>query len=181
MVSKRSFVCLGRHSPRMESCQCTIPQRIAVIEPYQLHEHVGDEHAKVLDVARLVLEGHDLDARLLRSGSLCRRSRHLQDSARLSRDPRRLYRRARALPRRRPILGRCILRGCSRLRCHPQLRLWGLRDDGRGGGNPPRFRRNGRSTQGGRRRGVLGSVALAGSDVGVAISVGVGLGSIGGG
>ena len=153
----------------MESCQRTVPQRVAVVEAHQLHEHVGDEHAQVFDIARLVLEGHDLEAGLLRAGSLGWRCRHLQDGAHGGRNGRGLCGSGHALARRRTRTGQCIVCGRSRLRRGPQLRLCGLRDGRRGGGNAPLRGRNGSSTRGVGRRGVGGRGEVAGGRLGAAL------------
>lgn len=50
----------------MEARQLAVLQRQAVVQPYQLHEHVGDQDAQVLDVACLVLDGHDLGVWIMR-------------------------------------------------------------------------------------------------------------------
>jgi hypothetical protein len=163
----------------MEPRESPVPKRIPIVQAHQLHQHVGDEHAEVLHVAGLVLQGHDLDIRLLGSRSLSgrRRYRCLQDGAGLLGDCRWSSCQTCALARRLPTLRLCILCGRNRLRRYPHVRLWGLRDDGRGGGRPPLCRRNGGCGQGGRVR-----LCLRPAPVGVG-SVGAGVGgrSIGGG
>jgi hypothetical protein len=49
----------------MEPCKSTVAQWIPIVQPNQLHEHVGDKHTEVLDIAQFVLQRHDLHVGLL--------------------------------------------------------------------------------------------------------------------
>ena len=166
-VSKHCFSQSWTDAPGVESCKRAVAQRVTVVEPHQLHEHVGDEHTEVFDVARLILKRHDLDAWLLGPRSLSWRGRNLQDSALLFLHPGWLYFRMRALVRHAATLRLHIVRGRDGLRTYPHLGLGGLRDDRRGGGIPPRCRHSGRSA--GRRRVgrflVLVPVLVEGGDI----------------
>lgn len=49
---------LGGYVPGVEARQLAVLQREGVVQPHKLHEHVGDQNAQVLDVARLIADGH---------------------------------------------------------------------------------------------------------------------------
>lgn len=164
-----------KYAPRVKSRKSAVPQWIAIIQAHQLHEHIGDQHAKILDIARLVQQRHDLYVGVLGPCSFGRRSRHLQDGTLGLVHHGRLFG-VRIFLGRLPLRGLDVLCRGDGLRIHPQLGFWRLRDDGGGGGVPPRRSlRCCRSSERGRVDGDLGDV-----DVDVA-GVGLGRGVVGGG
>lgn len=50
----------------VEARQLAVLQWEAVVQPHQLHEHVGYQDTKIFDVAGLVLDGHHLDVGIKR-------------------------------------------------------------------------------------------------------------------
>lgn len=56
----------GMYLPRVEARQLAVLEREPVVQPHQLHEHVGDQDAQVFDVACLVQDGHRLGIRIER-------------------------------------------------------------------------------------------------------------------
>lgn len=59
--------------PRVEARKLSVSERHRVVQPHKVHEHLGDQHAQVLRIARLVLQRHDLDGGVLRPRALSRR------------------------------------------------------------------------------------------------------------
>lgn len=102
--------------PRVEPCQLPVAERVAVVQAHELHEHVGDEHAQVLDVARLVLERHDLDAGFWRAQPFDGRRRPLPPlrGACFGGNNALLVLVARGVSRRLPRVGLSMLCGCGR-------------------------------------------------------------------
>lgn len=101
--------------PRVEPRQLAITERIAIVQAHQLHEHVGDQYTQVLDIARLVLERHDLDTGFLRSRSFGGGRGHLLSCGVCRHYALRLRRRLllfsfmRCVSRRRPARGLIVL------------------------------------------------------------------------
>jgi hypothetical protein len=161
----------------VKSREGPVPERLLVVNAHQLHEHVGDQHAQVLHVARLVQKRHNSHVGFLCPCTLCwRRGYYLQDSARLWWDRLLLDYGPRALSRRRSTLWLCILSRREGLRIHPRGGLWRLRGDRYGGGLPPLGGRGGKCSQWGDFCGTL--AAGTGSGVGIG---GLGRGVEGGG